>query len=140
MPIQYAYTQLFFDQSLNVSIQVGDTAYYVRTQDSSVTTVPGVASTTFKINSNNIQEVGEVWNVYETSIVCRFLCNYNAGGSSPDCDIHIPNIGDFIMFSKDNAANMSSILGYYAEVEMVNDSNYKAKLFAVSTDISESSK
>jgi len=47
---------------------------------------------------------------------------------------------DFLMFSKDNKANMSSILGYYAETTFVNDSPEKAELFAVSTEFSESSK
>tara|TARA_R110000744_G_scaffold255788_2_gene371285 strand:+ start:1328 stop:1720 length:393 start_codon:yes stop_codon:yes gene_type:complete len=50
------------------------------------------------------------------------------------------NIGDFLMFSKDNKANLSSILGYYAETTFINDSPKKAELFAVSTEFSESSK
>ena len=49
-------------------------------------------------------------------------------------------LGDFIMFSKSNQANLSSLLGYYAEVTISNDSPYEAELFAVSTEVSESSK
>ena len=49
-------------------------------------------------------------------------------------------IGDFIMFSKDNKANLNSLLGYYAETTFINDSPEKAELFAVSTEFSESSK
>ena len=44
------------------------------------------------------------------------------------------------MFSKDNAANLSSIVGYFAEVKFVNDSNTEAELFAISSEIFESSK
>ena len=51
-----------------------------------------------------------------------------------------PNIGDFIMFSKDNKVNLSSALGYYAEVKLKNNSEEKAELFAVGTDFVESSK
>ena len=46
----------------------------------------------------------------------------------------------FIMFSKDNKANMSSLLGYYASVEFRNNSTDKAELFNVGTVFTESSK
>ena len=46
----------------------------------------------------------------------------------------------FIMFSKDNKANMSSLLGYYASVEFRNNSTDKAELFSVGTVFTESSK
>ena len=49
-------------------------------------------------------------------------------------------LGDFIMFSKSNQANLSSLLGYYAEVTLSNDSPHEAELFATSTEFSESSK
>ena len=139
MPTVISYTQLYFDEPINVSVQIGDTIWYV---DTTTSTPPATGNgaqigTTFEISSGPIREVGEVIDIIASTIVCRFACNTSVTG---DCERHLPSIGDFIMFSKDNAANMSSILGYYAEVEMSNDSNEKAKLFAVSTDISESSK
>ena len=48
--------------------------------------------------------------------------------------------GSYIMFSKDNKANMSSMLGYYASVEYRNSSQIKSELFNVGTDFFESSK
>ena len=48
--------------------------------------------------------------------------------------------GSFIMFSKDNKVNMSSILGYYASVEFRNSSKIKSEIFNVGTDFFESSK
>ena len=48
--------------------------------------------------------------------------------------------GSYIMFSKDNKANMSSILGYYASVEYRNSSQVKSELFDVGVDFFESSK
>ena len=48
--------------------------------------------------------------------------------------------GSYIMFSKDNKANMSSILGYYASVEYRNSSQVKSELFNVGVDFFESSK
>ena len=51
-----------------------------------------------------------------------------------------PNNNSFILFTKDNKANISGILGYYAEVEMRNNSKAKSELFSVGTEIFESSK
>jgi hypothetical protein len=137
MPIHH--TQLFFHEPINVSVQKGDTVYYVPTQNTTppTPTAGTQVGTTFEINNTIIREVGQIHDILGSTIVCRFECNSNITG---DCEGHLPSQGDFIMFSKDNAANMSSILGYYAEVEMTNDSDQKAKLFAVSSNISESSK
>ena len=44
------------------------------------------------------------------------------------------------MFSKDNKANLSSLLGYYAETKFVNNSTEEAELFSVGTEVFESSK
>ena len=46
----------------------------------------------------------------------------------------------YIMFSKDNKANMSSLVGYYASVELRNNSLDKAELFNVGSVFTESSK
>ena len=51
-----------------------------------------------------------------------------------------PTTNDFIMFSKDNKANLSDLPGYYAEVEMKNYRRDYAELFAVSSEVFESSK
>jgi len=57
------------------------------------------------------------------------------------CDINETCTGgSFIMFSKDNKVNMSSILGYYAAVEFRNSSQIKSEIFNVGTDFFESSK
>ena len=52
----------------------------------------------------------------------------------------LPASNDFLFFSKDNRANMTSLLGYYAEVEVKNNSTEKAELFAMGSEIFESSK
>jgi hypothetical protein len=44
------------------------------------------------------------------------------------------------MFSKDNKANLSSLLGYYAEVEFKNNSTDEAELFSIGSEVFESSK
>ena len=52
----------------------------------------------------------------------------------------LPTINDFIFFSKDNKANLSSMLGYFASVEFKNNSTTEGELFSVGCDIFESSK
>lgn len=137
MPIQEHFYQLNFDEPLNVSLQPGDEIYFTPIGSTSVVD----DGTSFNINSQSVKYSGSVHLVFETSIVVMFICDDALYGQSTNpCLDQVPNPGDFIMFSKDNSVNLSSLLGYYAEVEVVNDSNEKAKLFAVSTDISESSK
>ena len=46
----------------------------------------------------------------------------------------------FVHFSKNTETNRNSLLGYYAEVTLGNDSPGIAELFAVSTEASQSSK
>ena len=47
----------------------------------------------------------------------------------------------FILFSKNNKANLSSPLGYFASVKLVNDdTTAAAELFSIATEMFESSK
>ena len=108
---------LTFTQPLNVSLQVGDTAYYV----------PTSTSGGFSINSSNVVEIGVVTNI--TGLVVTV-----------GTQINNPPNGSFILFSKDNKANLSSALGYYAEVKFKNSSTTTSELFSVGMDIFESSK
>jgi hypothetical protein len=112
---------LNFDFPVNVSCEIGDTIYYC------VTTSTGVHTSVN--HHNNIFALGQAISVSTYVIVV------DTGASTS-----IPTVDDFIMFSKDNAANLTSIVGYYAEVKMINDSNKEAELFHVSTEIFESSK
>ena len=112
---------LAFPSTLNISVAVGDTAYYIAT-----TTSGG-----FTINNGDIVEIGEIISINTTTntiIVDTLL----ASG--------VVTTNHFILFSKDNAASMSSALGYYAEVKMTNTSTTEAELFQVGVDIFESSK
>ena len=72
-------------------------------------------------------EVGEVSSINGSSVVVATLIN-------------TPSIGDFVFFVKDSSANVSSLLGYYADVKFENNSRIKAELFSVGSEVSESSK
>ena len=116
---------LTFTFPLNVSVQVGDTAYYCNT------TLVGAFNTSLQ---SDIIEIGEIisivpWNGTVSTIVCYI-----------DTTTIPPTSDDFIMFSKDNKANLSSILGYFAKARFRNNSVDKAELFSVAAEIVESSK
>ncbi len=102
--------------SLNTSLQVGDTAWYVATSNNTA-------------NTEDIVKIGEVKEINNNTIVVDSI-------SSTLADID----GFFIMFSKNNKANLGDIKGYYAEVKLVNKSTEKAELFSLGSEISLSSK
>tara|TARA_R100000353_G_scaffold176074_1_gene148665 strand:- start:1494 stop:1847 length:354 start_codon:yes stop_codon:yes gene_type:complete len=116
-----ALVTLNFDFPVNVSCEIGDTIYYC------VTTATGVHTSVTHLN--NMFILGQAISV------STFVIVVDTGNST-----NIPTVDDFIMFSKDNAANLSSLVGYFAEVKMVNDSTKEAELFHVSSEIFESSK
>lgn len=120
---------LNFDNPLNVSCQIGDTAYYVAT---STTEKAG-----FSINSSDIVEIGTIIEITQqsgtSSFLDRIIVYSTIAGWVGDVT------GKFILFSKDNKANLSSPLGYFASVKMVNNSTAEAELFNVTTDVFTSS-
>ena len=105
--------------ALNVSCQIGDTAYYVST----------TASGGFNINSSSVVEIGVITAIPNNQ---QITIGNSLVASVPSTS--------FVLFSKDNKANLSSILGYFAEVKMVNNSTTEAELFSVGVDMFESSK
>ena len=112
---------LKFNKDINCSVQVGDNIYYVPSATSNnVSTATGYS---------NIVKSGDVLYVSKRYIVVNH-----------DANVPAPADGDFIMFSKDNMANLSSLLGYYAEAKFENNSKGKIEMFGVSSEITQSSK
>lgn len=114
---------LNFPFDLNVSAQVGDTVYYV----------PTGTSAEFDVNTSAVVEVGPIQTV-TAGVPSSLVVFTNLPAAL------WPNTNDFILFSKDNKANLSSMLGYYAKVKIRNNSTAKAEMFKMSADYSESSK
>lgn len=116
---------LTFSAPLNASCQVGDTAYYVDTSSSGGFTTNG---------DNNVVEIGQI----------RQISNAQSSTPSIICETVLPGALNgqtkFILFSKDNKANLSSILGYYASVKLSNNATVASELFSVTMDAFESSK
>ena len=116
---------LTFTQVLNVSLQVGDTIYYA---------TPSQTSPYYAIDQSDMIQLGVVLTIGVSNTGLDEITV-----SVPDNVIR-PSQTDYLFFSKDAAVNMSSLLGYFAEAEFVNDSNIASEIFAVNSEIVESSK
>jgi|TARA_R110000823_G_scaffold280763_1_gene398962 hypothetical protein len=129
---------LSFDHEINTSVQVGDKAYYVHTFP--VGTANVWAQTTTPHDSadrEDIREIGVIETINSSmtlSIITVEMPNNLSALYGP------PVNGDFIMFSKDNKVNLSSLVGYYSTAKLRNSSRKLAELFSVNCDFSESSK
>jgi|21_taG_2_1085346.scaffolds.fasta_scaffold00360_3 hypothetical protein len=135
---------LTFNHDINVSVQLDDLVYYVPTNPVGIPNSPTGSpweSTTTPHDSNtreNVVLIGPVTGImpWDGNVTMIF--------ADMDDDLillrGIPSDGDFIMFSKDNKVNLSSLLGYYSKVKLANSSEEQAELFAIGADWVESSK
>ena len=116
---------LTFNERLNESLQKGDTVWYLNTNQA------GGYDTAKSAVAKNLGIVDKInYQHQNNQIVIK-----------NNFSIEPPNLEDvFIMFSKDNRANTSSLIGYYAEVFLENNSTEKIELFAISSEIVQSSK
>ena len=114
-----------FQDQINVSVQVGDLAWYLNP------TTSGVPGNEYEIGSAaNALYFGNITNVTPFTITVDNSISGN-----------VPLNTDYFLFSKNNEANKSNLVGYYAEVTMVNLVLDKTvELYAVGTEITESSK
>ena len=111
-----------FIEPINASVQVGDLAWYT------VTGSQGVPGNTYQTaDIDDVLLIGTITAITSNSITV----------ASP---VNTPFAGTFIMFSKDDIINRSNVLGYYARIKMINFSREKIELFAVSSEIAQSSK
>ena len=128
---------LTFNEPINVSVQVGDMLYYANTN----TVAAGSDSWDF----------GGLGGVTQFGVIQQMTNQYgefitDALGNIIPITITVtstlspPTASDFILFGKDKTINTSSLIGYYAKVNFVNNSTEKAELFSVGSEVFESSK
>lgn len=117
---------LTFTEPLNNSLQVGDTVWYIEVSQA------GGYDTGSLSNLKRLGIVEELSHEYRRSEV---IISNSTSPSTPSI-----TIDTFIMFSKDNKANLSSLLGYYSLLKLRNDSKTKAEIFSIGADFIESSK
>ena len=123
-------TIIEFQEPINVSVAEGDIAYCL---DSDPSSSGGFATA----GQQNIQLIGEILNINRiTNKITCDLPNGTPTGLDP-----ANNNDPFIFFKKNESVNTSGVKGYFAEVKFVNNQfNEKVELFAVSSEIKESSK
>jgi hypothetical protein len=122
-----------FANSINTSVQVGDIAYHCTPSASGGFNTSTQGSST----NDNIHKIGPIQSINNSTNTIVFE-------STSELEVNLGNNpvgeGSFILFSKDNRFNMSSPLGYYAQVKFMNDSKSKGEMFATACEVFISSK
>jgi len=108
----------------NASVQIGDIAYYV--PEASLSLIG-------EQQSSDVDPISVTYLIGEITAVSSEMITIDNPSNTPS-----PN--DFVMFRKNESVNNTSLIGYYAEVQLKNESPDKAELFALSSEITESSK
>jgi len=121
---------LTFPDPLNVSLQIGDIAYYVATNTKGGFLTSQQSSNT---NEETIVKIGAISAINQST-------NTITIGTNTLQSNQLPTTSSYIFFSKDNEVNLSSILGYYASVTLKNNATLEAELFSVGCVVGESSK
>lgn len=124
---------LTFSNSINVSLQAKATNVASNTSNSD----NGAWDNIYFVQISNGKQFGEVKYLGYCTAVDR---TNNTVSVEVATDTPTPTANDFIFFAKSNIVNTSALSGYFAEIEMKNDSTSYAELFAVSSEVSISSK
>jgi hypothetical protein len=117
--------RIFIDGGVNCSLQVGDAVYY-QLPDSDEIFSAGVVVTNPSFFDGITGPTQDLFQV-----------DFNDLLSNTPND---PGSGTYWMFVKNQVVNMNGLSGYYADARFENNSKVKAELFAVSSEITESSK
>ena len=123
-----AVTLTFTDNPQLTGVNVGDMVYYIDTTD--VASLGGFSTSS---SLDNIVEIGTVAS-FGGSAGAYTIVITNSN------NITLPTTNDYIFFSKDNATELSTVSGYFANLKFVNDSTDYAELFQVGVGVVESSK
>jgi hypothetical protein len=118
---------LTFSEPLNSSLQLGDIVYYSPTTIAPNSNIPKATTASmvkFGVVNNIIVDPPSVKVIYDAAIPLPPFTPSPA----------------YIMFEKDKQVNSSSLIGYYANVKLINDSKGKIELFSLGSEVSESSK
>jgi len=121
---------LTLQNPLNISLSIGDTVWYT-----SLTQAGGYEVS----NKDAILKLGTVESVNRETKTIQISRPHDPNDPNFTGPPTIPP-SHYLMFSKPNSFNTSSLKGYYAEVRLDNNSTEKVELFAVGSEITESSK
>ena len=125
-----AILKIKFNGSINESLQVNDKVYYSNIDDSPNTNI------TYGIASGDPIYIGTV-KAIDTQVKSIDVETDQNSGILPT---GTTTNGEFVMFRKNPIVNTCSLSGYYASAKLINDSQDKAELFILSSEVSLSSK
>tara|TARA_R110002111_G_scaffold42071_2_gene77598 strand:+ start:51 stop:392 length:342 start_codon:yes stop_codon:yes gene_type:complete len=108
---------LTFPNPLNVSVQIGDIAYFTDSEN--------------VYEGEVLQKIGKITAI--TQGLNRIVCEIPAKQARP-------TPLSFILFTKDNTSNTGSLLGYFAKIQFRNGSTEESEVFSIGSEIFESSK
>jgi len=128
-------TLQFINNVDNDSLQIGDMIYFQTPAplggfDQQLNAPIFVGPVVDIFNANGVSISSQNWNPPMFSMQ---VDDVDPGGA-------VPSVNDFIMFNKDCSANMSGLVGYFAEVKISNNSREKAEIYCLSSEITPSSK
>ena len=128
-----ANTTLQFPRNSYPSLQVGDVGYYAVLESEAVAG--------FQVNNTQEQfvEIGKIKSIDHTTSLTDGTLTTSITFDMAD-SVTPPTPSNFIFFSKDNAVNCSSLVGYYGLVRFKNSSDEKAEMYSAACEVSESSK
>tara|TARA_R110002050_G_scaffold61639_6_gene136159 strand:+ start:96 stop:440 length:345 start_codon:yes stop_codon:yes gene_type:complete len=107
------------NQTLNESLSIGDIVYHAP-----ITT------------ANGFDQLGTTIKIGDVTGVNRSTSEVTVTTSLSGVNL----VGNFLFFSKNNAVETSGLKGYYATVKMKNTSVHASELYAVNSEVAESSK
>jgi hypothetical protein len=114
----------------NASLQVGDKIYYIP--------VGSIQQAGNTLHSGDYYN--NAWTENPGYYLVGELSSFTSTTITIDTVVNTPGPDDFIMFSKNKSVNNTSLIGYYAEVRLKNNSTAAAELFSLSSEITVSSK
>jgi hypothetical protein len=118
-------------QPINTSLQAKDSSYDAH-------------DIIYFVKMENGKATGEIKRLGECIKITKdneyFNIQVNVAVISAIEGVELPTDNDYIFFGKENQIGSSGVKGYFAEVEMQNDSKQEIELFAVGSNIIESSK
>ena len=129
---------------LNVSLQVGDAVYARDTETQIGAEDPQAGPTATDTGTNHfvgiLRRIENPANGQYILSVDDDPTKFPFSSTDPYAGVYyIPSANDFIMFSKYDQSD-GDVLGYYADVKLVNDSKEKAELYVVSSEVIMNSK
>tara|TARA_R100000700_G_C3173123_1_gene147627 strand:+ start:1341 stop:1709 length:369 start_codon:yes stop_codon:yes gene_type:complete len=107
------------------SVNVGDMLYYI----------PGA-----NVAYNTSLDRSTAGEPTKVGVITEIIDTHNLKLSSSSFPSPLPTDGDLLMFAKPATISNNSLVGYFAEIKIKNDSTEKAELFTISSEITPSSK